>query len=98
MTSHHQPPCPSGSPAAITQPGSGDSSPPGISLTAEDEALTGAQRDFPSHRIWREIIPGRTRYVARSRHLRARPHTLVTPDLPELLAALTQATQAERPQ
>ena len=25
------------------------------------------QRDFPTHRIWREIIPGRTVYIARSR-------------------------------
>ncbi len=38
------------------------------------------QRDFPRHRIWREFIPGRTVYVARSRHPAARPHTVVTPD------------------
>lgn len=78
------------------QPGSQDSSPSGTSLLSEDEALIKAQRDFPSHRIWRESIPGRTVYVARSRHLRARPHTVVTPDLTELLAALTEAAGAGR--
>ncbi len=49
------------------------------------------QREFPGHRIWREIIPGRTVYVARSQHPAARPHTVVTPDLRELRAALTDA-------
>jgi hypothetical protein len=52
------------------------------------------QRDFPRHRIWREFIPGRTVYVARSRHPAARPHTVVTGDLRELLATLTEASQA----
>lgn len=84
MTDHHQP-------SGTSHPGPQDGSRPGTSLAAEDEALIKAQRDFPGHRIWRETIPGRTVYVARSRHLRARPHTVVTPDLPELLAALTQA-------
>ena len=51
------------------------------------------QRDFPRHRIWREFIPGRTVYVARSRHPAARPHTVITPDLGELLATLTEASQ-----
>jgi hypothetical protein len=55
------------------------------------------RRDFPSHRIWREIIPGRTIYIARSTHSAAHPHTVVTPDLHELHAALTDARQAGRP-
>jgi len=55
------------------------------------------QRDFPSHRIWREIIPGRTSYIARSTQPAAHPHTVVTPDLDELHAALTDASQAGRP-
>jgi hypothetical protein len=64
-------------------------------LSAEDdEALTKMQRDFPGHRIWREIIPGRTVYVARSQHSAAHPHTVITPDLRELHTALTQASQA----
>ena len=67
-------------------------------LSAEDnEALMKMQRDFPGHRIWREIIPGRTVYVARSQHPAARPHTIVTPDLRELRATLTQASQAGGP-
>jgi len=61
---------------------------------ADDEALMKMQRDFPGHRIWREIIPGRAVYVARSQDPAARPHTVVTPDLRELHAALTQASQA----
>jgi hypothetical protein len=63
----------------------------------EDEALLKMRRDFPSHRIWREIIPGRTIYVARATHSAAHPHTVVTPDLHELQAALTDASQAARP-
>jgi hypothetical protein len=63
----------------------------------EDEALMKMQRDFPSHRIWREIIPDRTIYIARSTHAAAHPHTVVTPDLNELHAALTDASQAGRP-
>lgn len=64
---------------------------------ADDEALRKMQRDFPGHRIWREIIPGRTVYVARSQHPAARPHTVVTPDLRELHTTLTQASQAGTP-
>jgi hypothetical protein len=59
----------------------------------DEETLMKMQRDFPRHRIWREIIPGRTVYVARSCHPAARPHTVITPDLRELLAALTEASQ-----
>lgn len=90
MADHQQP-------LNAPQPGSQDGSRPATNLLPEDDALMKAQRDFPSHRIWRESIPGRTVYVARSRHLRARPHTVVTPDLTELLAALTEAAGAGRP-
>ena len=55
------------------------------------------QRNFPHHRIWREFLPGHTVYVARSQHPAAHPHTVVTPDLHELHAALTQASQTGRP-
>jgi hypothetical protein len=64
---------------------------------ADDEALMTMQRDFPGHRIWREIIPGRTVYVARSQHPAAHPHTVVTPDLRELHDALADASHAGRP-
>jgi hypothetical protein len=64
------------------------SSTPAAELAAEDdEALMKMQRD----------IPGRTVYVARSQDPAARPHTVVTPDLRELHATLTQASQAGRP-
>jgi hypothetical protein len=66
---------------------------PGISAAPDDETLMKMQRDFPGHRMWREFIPGRTVYVARSRHPAARPHTVITPDLRELLAILTEASQ-----
>jgi hypothetical protein len=68
----------------------------GVSPAADDETLMKIQRDFPGHRIWREIIPGRTVYVARSLRPAARPHTVITPDLPELLAVLTEASHAGR--
>jgi len=73
------------------QPTSTANSDPSAAL--DDETLMKMQRDFPRHRIWREFIPGRTVYVARSQHSAAHPHTVVTPDLRELLATLTEATQ-----
>ncbi|MCW2907847.1 MAG: hypothetical protein JWL68_2636 [Actinomycetia bacterium] len=96
MSDHHQP---SGtrnadSLAAPETTGPHCGRQPGTSPAPDDETLTKMQRDFPRHTIWREITPGRTVYVARSRHPAARPHTLITPDLQELLAALTQASPA----
>jgi hypothetical protein len=52
------------------------------------DEMTGLQAEFPAFRIWREDFPGRPRYVARSRHQDLHPHTVVTPDLRELRAAL----------
>ena len=40
--------------------------------------------DYPGYKIWREVTPGRERYVARSLHLGLNPHTVVTADLREL--------------
>jgi O-methyltransferase involved in polyketide biosynthesis len=50
--------------------------------------LTVLRDEFPAYRIWREETPGRSRYVARSRHQGLRPHTVVTPELDELREAL----------
>jgi hypothetical protein len=91
MSEHHQPastpnPGPSAAPETTRPPGGNQ---PGTYPTPDDETLTTMQRDFPGHRIWREITPRRIVYVARACHPGARPHTVVTPDLPELLAALT---------
>ena len=91
MSEHHQPPGPGSSAAPDT------AIPPGASPASDDEALMTMQREFPGHRIWREIIPGRTVYIARSQHPAARPHTVVIPDLGELQAALTEASRAGGP-
>ncbi len=97
MNGHHQPsstrnPVPS-VPGATSRPGPQDISHLDASLAAETEALMKARREFPGHRIWQELTPGRAVFVARSRHPGARPHTLVTADLPELLAALSDASR-----
>jgi hypothetical protein len=50
--------------------------------------LIALRVDFPAFRIWREIIPGRTRYIARRLHPGPGLHTVVTDDLTELRAVL----------
>ena len=40
--------------------------------------------DYPGYKIWREVTPGRERYIARSLHFGLNPHTVVTADLSEL--------------
>jgi hypothetical protein len=50
--------------------------------------LTVLRDEFPAYWIWREETPGRSRYIARSRHQGLNPHTVVTPDLGELRDAL----------
>ena len=47
--------------------------------------------DYPGYKIWREVTPGRERYVARSLHLGLNPHTVVTADLRELRDVLQPA-------
>ena len=50
---------------------------------SEDD-LAAVQGDFPGYRIWRELFPGRDRYIVRSLLPGLSPHTLVTDDLAEL--------------
>lgn len=50
--------------------------------------LIALRADFPAFRIWREIIPGRTRYIARRLHSGPGLHTVVTDDLTELRTVL----------
>jgi hypothetical protein len=57
--------------------------------TTDPDELAMLAAGFPGFRIWRETVPGRTRYVARGVSLGVRPHTVVTGDLAELRAALT---------
>ena len=60
--------------------------------TTRSEALaelTRLRAEFPGHWIGTETIPGRgVRYLARARQHDAQPHTVITPDLSELRAAL----------
>ena len=49
------------------------------------------QADYPGYRIWREITPGRDRYVVRSLLPGLSPHTVVTDDLGELRDLLQPA-------
>jgi S-adenosyl methyltransferase len=54
---------------------------------AAAHALTALRAEFPDHEIWREDDGGQIRYIARGQH----PHTVVTADLGELRAALSDA-------
>ena len=59
--------------------------------------LAGLRADFPCFRIWREEICDRALYVARSLHLELNPHTVMTDNISELLAALEPARHAPCP-
>ena len=56
-----------------------------------EEDLAVLQADYPGYRIWREITPGRDRYVVRSLLPGLSPHTVVTDDLGELRDLLQPA-------
>ncbi len=60
-------------------------------VTAVSDELTVLREEFPAYRIWREETPGRSRYVARSRHRGLQPHTVVTAEIGELREALEPA-------
>ena len=53
-----------------------------------DSELAALRVEFQDHRIRTESIVGRVRYVARSQREGVQPHTVITPDLEELRAAL----------
>ena len=55
------------------------------------DALAVLRDDYPGYKIWREVTPGRERYVARSLHFGLNPHTVVTADLGELREVLQPA-------
>jgi len=55
------------------------------------EDLAVLQAEFPAFRIWQEQMPGRIRYVARSRDEGVNPHTVITADIDELREALQPA-------
>ena len=58
-------------------------------MSGDDLAVLRA--DYPGYKIWREITPGRDRYVARSLIEGLNPHTVVTDDLGELRDVLEPA-------
>jgi O-methyltransferase involved in polyketide biosynthesis len=60
-------------------------------LVSEDD-LAAVQADFPGYQIWREILPGRDRFIVRSLVPGLSPHTLVTDDLAELRDVLEPVT------
>jgi O-methyltransferase involved in polyketide biosynthesis len=56
------------------------------------EDLAVLRAEFPAYTIWQEQMPGRVRYVARSRHGDVNPHTVITADLTELREHLQPAS------
>ena len=60
--------------------------------------LASLRVDFPGFRIWREMTGDRIRYIARSIHPGAGPHTAVTADLDELRAVLGDVPARSQPQ
>jgi hypothetical protein len=70
------------------QPRSGD----GEAAPASHDQLAALCEDFPQFLVWREDDCGRVRYIVRSQHPGQHPHTVVTADLGELRAALSDAS------
>jgi O-methyltransferase involved in polyketide biosynthesis len=61
--------------------------------------LTVMEAEFPAYDIWREELPGRTMYVARTRRWDLNPYSVATQDLGELCDVLepTRGIRAEGP-
>lgn len=74
-----------------TRPGPA-SQPPG---SRNPDPLLLLRRDFPAFRIWRETLPGGTRYLARRRDPGTHPHSAMTADPDELRAVLAGAQHGE---
>jgi hypothetical protein len=66
--------------------------PPDSGAVSPHDQLAAIQADFPAFRIWREDAYGQVRYIVRSRNPGQHPHTVVTADLGELRAALSDAS------
>jgi hypothetical protein len=60
-------------------------------------SLPAVRSEFPQFRIWRETEGARTRYIARGLFLGVRPHTVVTADLAELRAELSDGSKQQAP-
>ncbi len=68
-------------------------------VAAVSDDLTVMEAEFPAYDIWREELPGRTMYVARTRRWDLNPYSVATQDLGELCDALEPArgVRAEGP-
>lgn len=66
-----------------------------MSGNGTDVELAMLRAEFPGHLIGEESIMGPLRYVARRRREGINPHTVVTPDLGELRAALEAGRTSE---
>lgn len=71
---------PSDTPATSRAPGHADA-----------EILVALRASYPHFRLWPETIKDRPAYIARRLIPGSGPHTVVTPDLTELRAALRDA-------
>jgi hypothetical protein len=71
-------------PSALTRTGEGEG-------PVSEQDLAVLRSEFPGYRIWRELTPGRVRYVARSLRAGLNPHTVVTADISELRDVLEPA-------
>jgi hypothetical protein len=58
------------------------------------QELGNLREEFSDFHIWQEASGDRIHYVARRRHTRAHPHTIVTADPYELRPALEDGRQA----
>jgi hypothetical protein len=61
-----------------------------------DDEIILLRAEFPGHRIARETIVDRIRYVARRQRDGAHPRTVITRDLSELRAALEAGRTSDR--
>jgi hypothetical protein len=53
------------------------------------DELADVAASFPAFCIWQSVTAYRSRYIAQSLSLNTHPHTVITHDLDELIAALT---------
>ncbi len=71
----------------------------GPELVGDDDGTRGMialRADFPAFRTWREITPGRTRFIARRLYPGPGLHPVVTDDFTELRIVLGNATSLSR--
>lgn len=63
----------------------------------DSPTLRDLNRQFPQFAIWREVMPDRTRYNAKRVASGSGLHSVITADMDEMRAILTQARREQRP-